>query len=295
MSNAMLILAGAMTLGQVDASSTTTPIGTKLAAPAAKIAKASDGRGVLVLTVTAADTENESWGIVGAVHDVLVRQLTEASAKVLVSPRLDTITGFRRITGPLDEKDLERIRSEARADLLAVAIYRRSGNERTIDLKLLEHDDGTLVQEETISLGESDVNMAANIPPMNRKVFELCSKNFGRTVGDGSNLGLAVEALNEAGAHRTGKYIFGRKLGALDSPLPGDIIRIEDARFRGRGKWRTIGSGTEVVEAVHSPTVVTVLHQKDRKIERTTLFLHEKRDGFLEIYRPRLTCRLQWE
>lgn len=242
---------------------------------------------MLVLTVTAGDTQTETWGVAGVVHDELVRLLVERSAKVLVSPKLDTIVAARRITGPIDEADLEIIRSRTTADLLAVAVYRRRGADRTVSLSLRTPADGKILWEGEATLVESDVAMAANVPPLNRKVVDFCAKNFGKQVGGGSHHDLAVEALAAAGARRTAVYAHGRKLGALDSPLPGDVIRIVDARFRGNGRWRTIGNGTAIVETVESPTVLAALHQKDKAVGRTTFRLHEKQDGLVEIYRPR--------
>jgi len=264
-----------------------TPIASQLAAPADGIAEVAKGRGVLVLTVTASDTQPDNWSIAGVVHDEFVRLLTERSVKVLISPKVDTLTSNRRIKGPLEDADLDRIRSLAVADLLAVAVYRHRDGKRTIDFTLRQLSDGRPLQEGKAALEEAHVKMADNIPGLNRKVVDFCVKNVGKKVGDGSAWALAAEALADAGAKRTGVYIHGRKLGAIDHPLPGDVVRIEDARFRGRGKWRTIGHGTAIVESVQSPTVFSAFHQKDKAITRTTFALHEKRDGLVEIYRPR--------
>jgi formylglycine-generating enzyme required for sulfatase activity len=271
--------------GQVE-TRVETPIASQMAAPATQIAKVVGGRGVLVLTVTASDTQPDNWSIAGVVHDEFVRLLAERSVKVLVSPKVDTLTCNRRIKGPLADADLDRIRSLAVADLLAVAVYRHRDGKRTIDVTLRDHS-GDVLSQGQVTLEESHVKMADNIPGLNRKVVDFCIKNVGKKVGDGSAWALAAEALAEAGAKRTGVYIHGRKLGAIDHPLPGDVVRIEDARFRGQGKWRTIGHGTAIVETVQSPTVFTAFHQKDKAITRTTFALHEKRDGLIEIYRPR--------
>jgi hypothetical protein len=285
---AMLLLyavIAASSLGQTAAGET--PIASRLAESADRMTEVAAGRGVLVLTVTAGDTQTESWGVAGVVHDELVRLLTARSAKVLVSPKLDTVIAARRITGPIDDADLEVIRSRAVADLLAVATYRRRGSARTIGLTLRNQADGKTLWEGETTLAESDVAMAANVPPLNRKVIEFCAQNVGKQVGLGSHHDLAVEALAAAGARRTAVYAHGRKLGALDSPLPGDVIRIEDARFRGNGRWRIIGNGTAIVETVQSPTVLAALHQKDKAVARTTFRLHEKQDVEIAIYRPR--------
>ena len=255
------------------------------------VAQQAEQRGLLVLTVPAADSMAENWGLVGVIHDESVRLLVKSQARVLVSPKVMELIENGEIRGPLGSAGLNRIRSLATFDLLLVETYRRSRAARTVDLVLAKGANGQILWKGKVAFRESEVQPGPNLPELNRKVVAFASSRLGQQVGNGECWTLAADACKEAGANLTAVYSFGRKLGPLDSPLPGDIIQFEQARFKARLGFRTVPHHTAVIEKTEGATVLEVLHQNmgeaGKTVSRDTFHLEDKIGGTVAIFRPR--------
>lgn len=255
------------------------------------VAEQTGQRGLLVLTLPAADTQGENWGIPGVVYDESIRLLADAKVRVLVSPKVTALIEAGEIKGPVSATALRRIHGLATFDLLLTETYCRSRSTRSVDLTLYDGSSDKILWSAKAVLRDADVQPQSNVPEFNRKVVQYASSHFGQQVGDGECWTLAAYACKEAGSHRTGVTIFGRKLGALDSPLPGDVIQFEQARFRGKSGLRTVRHHTAVIENVQGPGAVGVLQQNvgraGKTVSRATQHLDTKVDGVMDIFRPR--------
>lgn len=271
--------------------SATASIAKKLEPLMQTVAEQAGQRGLLVLSLPAADTQGENWGIPGVVYDESIRMLADTKVRVLVSPKITALIDGGEIKGPLSAAALRRIHALATFDLLLTETYCRSRSTRSVDLTLYESSSDKILWSAKAILRDADVQPHSNVPDFNRKVLQYASSHFGQQVGDGECWTLAAYACKEAGSHRTGVFIFGRKLGALDTPLPGDIIQFEEARFQGKSGPYMIRHHTVVVENVLGPGVVGVLQQNVRpagkSVSRATMRLSTKIDGVMDIFRPR--------
>lgn len=248
-------------------------------------------RGLLLLTIPAADSLAENWGFLGVLHDESLRLLAKTQARVLVSPKVAELIEKGEIRGPLGKADLERIRSLATFDLLLIETYRRTRSARTVDLVLVKGADAQFLWKGKVTLRESEVQPNVNMPELNRKVLAFANSRLGQQVGNGECWTLAAEACKDAGAYLTGVYCFGRKLGPLDTPLPGDILQLEQAQFKARFGIQAFPRHTAVIEKVEGRTVLGVLHQNmgsaGKTVSRATFRLEDKIEGVADIFRPR--------
>jgi len=261
-------------------------------APALEAAAEKVGKlGLLVLVLPAAKSPPESWGALGVVYDESVRLLAESKVQVLVSPKVTELIERGEIQGPVEPSVLARVRSLAKFDLLLTGVYSRGRVTRSVEFVLRDGRNDDIVWSRKVQLTEQDVQPRNNVPDLNQRVVKYVSSQFGHQVGNGQCWTLAAVACKEAGAHMTGALYYGRKLGPLDTPMPGDILQFEQVKFAGKGGSRSFRHHTAVIETVLAPTVVTVLHQNvgraGKTVSRATLHLHEKSQGTLDLFRPR--------
>jgi hypothetical protein len=135
------------------------------------------------------------------------------------------------------------------------------------------------------------------LPKLNQKVVEFAKARKGKKVGNGECWTLADLALKNAAAKRPGRdglavYAFGRKLGAKETLLPGDILQFEKAVFIHRDETSWSGQSfprhTAIVYQV-SGSKVTLLHQNlggKRTVQMTTLDLADRTEGTVTRFRP---------
>lgn len=253
------------------------------------VAERAGQEGLLVLMLVAEGSESERWGVPGLVYDESVRLLQESGARVLVSPKLAALAEAGEIGSPVDDAGRARIHGLARFRFLLVETYRRRGARRDVGLILYDAKDRE-VSNGGVVLGEDDVEPRKNIPQLNRQVLEYCTSRLGQQVGDGECWALAASACRESGAHLSGVYSFGRKLGRWDTPIPGDIVQLDQVVFAGRAD-SLAARHTAVVEDVQASGVVEVVQQNvppaGKRVSRGRLRLHDKVGGVLEFYRPR--------
>lgn len=287
---ALLILAAALGLTNRGQAATAS-IAKRLESAMLTVSQQAGQRGLLLLTIPAADSLAENWGFLGVLYDESLRLLAKTQARVLVSPKVAELIEKGEIRGPLGKADLERIRSLATFDLLLIETYRRTRSARTVDLVLVKGADAQVLWRGKVTLRESELQPSANVPELNRKVLAFANSRLGQQVGNGECWTLAAEACKDAGAYLTGVYCFGRKLGSLDTPLPGDILQLEQAQFKARFGIQTFPHHTAVIEKVEGRTVLDVLHQNmgsaGKTVSRATLRLEDKIAGAAEIFRPR--------
>jgi hypothetical protein len=149
----------------------------------------------------------------------------------------------------------------------------------------------TLAALTLLPLADADgPKKAEAVPELNRKVLEFAEAHKGKQVGDGQCWILVAKALDHAGAHRPDIYVFGRRLGAREKLLPGDVIQFEEARFEGKAGIFSMPHHSSIVAQVHGPSRVTLIHQnfgaEGMKVSLTTIDLAERKQGSVTIYRP---------
>jgi hypothetical protein len=138
------------------------------------------------------------------------------------------------------------------------------------------------------------------IPPLNVKVVKFAEEHKGKQVGNGECWTLAAEALTNAGAQRPGAdgvgvLIFGRKLGAKEGILPGDIAQFVNAEFVHKDPAGKAPPVT-VVFPTHSGIVskvvgkdITMLHQNftgSKNVTTIQFNLADRTGGQVDFFRP---------
>ena len=128
-----------------------------------------------------------------------------------------------------------------------------------------------------------------NVGPLNADILEFCEANLGKQVGDGECAALAGDAINLVHAQKppnNGKwYVWGRELKPGQPVLPGDIVQLEDC------KWRTNAAPhhTQVIRRVLGPNRYEVLHQHvgaSKIVMPGELNMNTLLEGAVKIYRP---------
>jgi hypothetical protein len=128
------------------------------------------------------------------------------------------------------------------------------------------------------------------IPLVNRGVIEFALAHEGQQVGNGECSTLAVEALAAANGQpirysgRT--YVWGKAVENGDPVLPGDIVQLEDARFR-NGAFAS--HHTQVIKRILGPNRYEIMEQNfngRRTVGPGILDLNSLFQGTAVIYRP---------
>ncbi len=152
---------------------------------------------------------------------------------------------------------------------------------------------------------------------LNEQVLAFSQKNIGKKIGDGQCAGLAIEALEAAGAKQffdykehpgTGDYVWGtlvyvvevkegklveEKTEGLDLE-PGDIIQLRNATFVGNRSSRpyrmTAQQHTAILLSVNKEgTKWNVIQQNQNGKQQVSKGLYDIKDlkeGWLRVYRP---------
>jgi hypothetical protein len=132
------------------------------------------------------------------------------------------------------------------------------------------------------------------LPTVNEQVLKFAESNFGKQVGNGECWTLADQALASAKAKRPGRngykaYQFGRELKADETPLPGDIVQFEMAKFVSKkGGVAEMLQHTAIVAKV-TGAKFEVLHQNwnnSRDVSRFRFDLTDLKNGTVTFFRP---------
>ena len=98
--------------------------------------------------------------------------------------------------------------------------------------------------------------------PLNKEIIEFCESNLGKKVGEGRYvptwLEKAFKIVNAKPIQFSGKtYIWGREVTAGQKVLPGDIVQLEDCKF----KNSSAPHHTQVIRRILGPNRYEVLEQ----------------------------------
>jgi hypothetical protein len=143
---------------------------------------------------------------------------------------------------------------------------------------------------------------AEELPRLNQKVLTFARRNLGRKVGNGECWTLPHRALRQAGAfdgsaRNRNPSILGRLILDRHNVLPGDIIWIENARWRDQSGRVYTGARRHfgIVDRAISPSVFVILHQNygnkptaETTVVRTDYNLDDLAGGNVRFYRPTL-------
>jgi hypothetical protein len=151
------------------------------------------------------------------------------------------------------------------------------------------------------------------LPELNQKVLDYSREHLGTKVGDGICATLAVEALGHAGATRyplradEGELAWGTEIKELKDVLPGDVVQLQGAVFKGRTPlprggtrfWsNTYPRHTAIVAGVKDKgKLIAILHQNvgpeaadlsvKQKVQEGTLRMDALQPGgVVRFYRP---------
>ena len=90
-------------------------------------------------------------------------------------------------------------------------------------------------EERDAALEEWREAVYGKLPALNKAILDFAFKNYGKKVEDGLCGQLVVRALQEAGGQLPkNETTWGQRLPPAETALPGDIVILEKARFRGR-------------------------------------------------------------
>jgi hypothetical protein len=127
------------------------------------------------------------------------------------------------------------------------------------------------------------------LPALNAAILEFSQKNMGKQVHNGECAMLAMEAIRVAEAkpmRPSGKtYIWGRPLNKKEAVLPGDIVQMEDCKF----KYGASPHHTQIIRKVLGPGRYEILEQNvdgRRTVGTAILDLNLLIKGEVVIYRP---------
>jgi len=123
----------------------------------------------------------------------------------------------------------------------------------------------------------------------NSAILDFALSNMGKKVSNGECAMLALEALKAAQARAmrpAGKtYVWGRQLDKSETALPGDIVQLEDCKF----KNSTAPHHTQVVRKLLGPGRYEILEQNvdgRRTVGVGILDLNLLTQGEVVFYRP---------
>jgi hypothetical protein len=127
------------------------------------------------------------------------------------------------------------------------------------------------------------------LPAINAAILDFSLKNLGKQVSNGECAMLAMEAIKIADARPmrpSGKtYIWGRPLDKTETVLPGDIVQLEDCKF----KNGAAPHHTQIVRTVLGKGRFEILEQNAngrRTVNVAILDLNLLTQGEVVFYRP---------
>ena len=125
--------------------------------------------------------------------------------------------------------------------------------------------------------------------PLNKDIIDFCEANLSKKVDGGECAHLAVEAFKSVNAkpiQYSGKtYIWGREVTVGQKVLPGDVVQLEDCKFRNGAA----AHHTQIIRRVLGPNRYQVLEQNAngrRTVGPGELNLNLLLEGSVKIYRP---------
>lgn len=259
----------------------------RVAADVAQEIQAAVGKSTVVVSVRQVGKTSLSW----PVHEGLATELTAA----LRASGVDAISAATdvRIENLSDPKvdhtsaDAKRVKGIDR-EIFVTGSLSTSGN-GSLKLSVWKTDSATTSWTKTVSLPKDAFDLAANVPPLNRKVVEFCRAHFDQKVGAGECSQLATLSLEAATAKRQGIYTWGRELDDREPLMPGDCLQLELVEMKAPGFSRGFHHHTAVVEEVR-PDAIVVLHQnvrpKGQIVQRDTWPKAAFKGGNAIAYRP---------
>lgn len=176
-----------------------------------------------------------------------------------------------------------------KADVVIVGIAQLSAGGGRFMFTAYDNSGSKRIGGADLTLNANDITPAANTPPANRRMITWIEQQMGKKIGRGECTDLATEALKQVGATVLGGYVWGKELPAGTTPLPGDVIQLEDAQIG----TRTTVHHTVVVWEVLGPRHVRVLHQnwaggkeEGRKVGPGAYDFTRLKDGEVHMFRP---------
>jgi hypothetical protein len=236
---------------------------------------------------TAADCKNAVSGLVrmGGTAAELVPLLRHKSAEVkaAITKALPTL--------PPDEVALAAFDGLASDDVeMRTVCYRWATTTakvpKTPALKFWRDEDG---EKRKTALTEWREAAMVDMGALNKDIIEFCEANLGKKVGGGECSHLAEEAfkiVNAKPIQFSGKtYIWGREVTSKQKVLPGDVVQLEDCKFKNSGAPHH----TQVIRSVLGPNRYEVLEQNvngRRTVGPGILDLNLLLEGTVKIFRP---------
>ncbi len=129
--------------------------------------------------------------------------------------------------------------------------------------------------------------LAADLPPLNKKVLDFAVAHKKQQVGNGQCWTLAAEALKHAGAKPPHHYDFGKEIPPKDA-LPGDIIQFERAEFKTAHTHLTAHHHTAIVESADGKkfTMLSQNHGGNLTVGTQKFNLEDLKSGTVKFFRP---------
>jgi hypothetical protein len=131
------------------------------------------------------------------------------------------------------------------------------------------------------------------LPPVNKAILDFAFENYGKQVDNGLCGMLIIRALQAAGG-RLPRFennipTYGRRLALGETALPGDIVILENARFRGVRYEAFAPSHAQIVRRALGPGQYEILEQNHngrRTVGSAALILKDLTQGTVVFYRP---------
>ncbi|HEX7447625.1 MAG TPA: CHAP domain-containing protein, partial [Pirellulales bacterium] len=260
-------------------------LGRLLDEPAAKLAKAVEGKSVAVAVRRRAAAAAE-WDLGQAAGVELTEALRRRkidAVRAAADSRLSSLEAVERSFKPRDAQTAKRAGRDVLIGIEWIAARRPS-----LKISALPANSSKALWTSTLELPAAAQSLANNLPPMNRAVVEYARQNLGQSVRDGDCTHLAEECLKAAGTGKRGVYQWGRELDEREPWLPGDIVQMERVEVKAPGFQRTFGHHTAVIEEADLETIV-VLHQnafpEGKNVQRES-WPRAGITGVMAAYRP---------
>lgn len=140
----------------------------------------------------------------------------------------------------------------------------------------------------TVFLLPSVTQAQSEIPVVNSKVIDFCTKSMGKKIDSGECWDLAKFALDYANAKWEAPFDYGNVVSPNDDVIvPGDIIQFEKVKL---SNGTTYPHHTAIVYKVLGQKKYLIVHQnfnKVRKVSTRELDLSLLSKGTIAFYRPR--------
>jgi hypothetical protein len=237
-----------------------------------------------------------AWDLEGHVQRLLLEQLTKEGAQFVddgeFRKKLEAAsTGPRgRVeTVAFTQQVIKGAADLTKAEVVIVGVAQLSAGGGRFMFTAYDNAGSKRLGSADFTLNANDITPAANTPPANRKMITWIEQQMGKKIDRGECTDVATAALKEVGATLPGGYVWGKELPAGTTPLPGDVIQLENAQIGNR----TTAHHTVVVWEVLGPRNVRILHQnwaggkeEGRKVGPGVYDFTKLKDGEVHMFRP---------